>query len=215
MTEIIPVILVKNQQEAEARIHIMNGHAEWMQIDVVDGIFAPNTAWGDPDALAAIPTAIRFEADLMVVHPEAIVKKWLTAAPKVGRIYFHQEVAGNRAHAIIDAIKKTGVEAGMSLNPKTSHETLYSFAQKLDAVLFLGVEPGFSGQEFDERIIEKVAAFHAKFSNLPIEVDGGITQGVAQRLAHAGASRLAASTAIFGQSDPLAALEVLRRDVNL
>lgn len=213
MTEIIPVILVKTEAEAEARIRAVEKHADWMQIDVVDGKFAPNVTWGDPLFIQRLDTSLHFEIDLMVANPEVAVRQWIAAAPKVGRIYFHYETAGNKSNTLIDLLKAAGIEAGMSLNPKTSREVLYPFAQRLDAVLFLGVEPGFSGASFQEEVIEKVRVFHQKFPRLPITVDGGVRVGTARKLAQAGAARLAASTAIFGAPDPLAALEALRKNV--
>ena len=216
--EIIPVILAKDFAEVLARVTALKDLAAWAQIDVVDGKFAPNTTWDDPTQLASLDTALRFEIDLMVAEPERAVERWLLAAPRVGRIYFHQEALESQAqgHRLIARIRSAGIEAGMSLNPKTPIDALESFAQKLDAVLCLGVPPGFGGQQFHEEVIEKVRALHKRYPVLPIEVDGGVRVGVARLLAQAGAIRLAAGSAIFDfDAVPIAEeLALLEKDAN-
>jgi len=214
MIEIIPTILVKTQEEAEERVKTMGGKVSWMQIDVVDGKFAPNITWGDPNTVKNWKTDIRFEIDLMVQDPETAVREWCKAAPKVGRIYFHQESAGAKTQQIIEHIKNSGIEAGISLNPNTSYKVLLPFTQKLDAVLFLGVDPGFNASPFQETVIESVRYFHGKFPNIPITVDGGIRPGIARQLAESGANRLASGSYIFGSdTNPLTQLEALRQDI--
>lgn len=203
MIEVIPTILVKTQEEAAAKVKTMEGAAPWMQIDVVDGKFAPNTTWGDPLFIKDLDTSIRFEIDLMVNDPEPQVRQWLTAAPRVGRIYFHQEVAGNRSHNIITRIQKEGIEAGIAINPKTKIEVLYPFAKRADAVLLLGVDPGFYGSPFYEETIERVARLHEKFPELVISVDGGINLERAKKLVAAGASRLAVGSFIWNSENPV------------
>ncbi|MBI4133938.1 MAG: ribulose-phosphate 3-epimerase [Candidatus Terrybacteria bacterium] len=218
MVEIIPVILAKDFAEVVARVTALKDLAAWAQIDVVDGKFAPNTTWDDPAQLASLDTALRFEIDLMVVNPEQAVERWISAAPRVGRIYFHQETLESQAqgHRLITRIKSAGIEAGISLNPKTPIGALEPFVPTIDAVLCLGVEPGFGGQQFHEEIIEKVRALHTRHPALPIEVDGGVRVGVTQRLAEAGATRLAAGSAIFDfDAVPIAEeLILLQNDAN-
>jgi len=213
VTEIIPTILVKTQEEAMQRIKIIEGRLPWMQIDVVDGKFAPNITWSDPDFIKMLDTAIRFEIDLMVVDPEIHIKQWSKAIPRIGRIYFHQETAGNRTHIIIDQIQKVGIEAGMSINPKTRIDVLYPFAKRLDAVLLLGVEPGFNAAPFNEKTIKKVQQFHKKFPELPITVDGGVKPRIAKKLVEAGATRLAVGSFIWNGTNPLIQLKALQEDI--
>ena len=215
MTEIIPTILVKEFKEAIERIKILEALVEWVQIDVVDGKFAPNVTWGNADELAGLTTPLHFEIDLMVADPESAVREWLHASPKVGRIYFHQEAAGNRPHNIINHIKRARghVDAGMSINPNTPIEVLYPFVPSLDAVLLLGVDPGFNASPFHEETIERVRRLHDKFPHIPITVDGGIRPGIAKRLAAAGAIRLASGSFIFNSdTSPAEQLAALQKD---
>ena len=216
MTEIIPTILVKEFKEAIERIKILEALVEWVQIDVVDGKFAPNVTWGNADELAGFTTPLHFEIDLMVADPESAVREWLHALPKVGRIYFHQEASGNRPHNIINHIKKARghVDAGMSINPSTPIEVLYPFVPSLDAVLLLGVDPGFNASPFHEETIERVRRLHDKFPEIPITVDGGVRPGIAKRLATAGATRLASGSFIFNSDkSPAEQLTALQKDV--
>lgn len=196
MIEIIPAILVKTEREFRERLAAVEALVPWVQLDIVDGIFAPNRTWGDPAIVASLATPIRFEIDLMVEDDEAAVRSWL-GARQVGRIFFHEESSGAKARALIELIRATGKEVGMSLNPKTSHEKLYPFAGELDGVLFLGVEPGFGGQTFIPSVREKVRLFHERFPNVPITVDGGVNPENAAAIVAAGATRLAAGSFIF------------------
>lgn len=223
MAEIIPAILVKTEEEFRKRFRQVESLVSWVQIDVVDGKFAPNITWGDPAVVAGIETPVKFEIDLMVVDIERAVAGWLEAVPQVERIIFHQEALHAEAPKrevfdIITIIREVGIEAGMSLKPDTSPEVLFPYIEdgELDAVLFLGVNPGFQGQEFHRDVIKKVALLREKYPNLPIEVDGGVTPAVARELVAVGTTRLIAGSFIFKHpAGPEAALEELRTAANL
>lgn len=202
MTEIIPAILVKTEQEFRERFRQAEPFVSWVQLDVVDGTFAPNTTWGDPAVIARLETQVKFEIDLMVVDVERAVGQWLGAVPQVERIFFHYEALRKdtpkrEVFDLVTMIREMGIEAGMSLNPETSGEDIYPFIDELDAVLLLGVSPGFGGQKLEENVIKKVAQLREKFRNLSIEVDGGVSTENAKALVRAGATRLAVGSFIF------------------
>lgn len=214
--EILPAILVKTEGEFRERFRQVEPLVSWVQFDIVDGIFAPNVTWGDPAVIASLETNVKFEIDLMVADIERSVAQWLEAVPQVERIIFHREALHKDAPVrevfdLVTTIREAGIEAGMSLNPETPAEELFSFVDELDAVLFLGVLPGNQGQSFHENVIKKVATMREKFRNVPIEVDGGVTPKVARQLVEAGVTRLATGSFLFQHPQgPKAAIEELR-----
>ena len=130
----------------------------------------------------------------MINETEKHIDAWIASG--AARIFFHVEATEN-PKAIIQNIHEAGIQAGISINPSTAVDILYEFVSHVDAVLFLGVEPGFQGQTFHEDTIEKVKNMRAKFSEIAIEVDGGVRPGMARKLAEAGVTRIVAGSAIF------------------
>ena len=194
--EIIPAILENDFSEIKKKIFQVENYVFWVQIDVVDGIFAPNTTWNNPKDLAEVKSFLRFEIDLMIAEPEKHIDEWITSG--ASRIFFHAEAAKNPEY-IINSAREADIEIGMSINPSTPIDVLYDFVPQIDAVLFLGVEPGFQGQVFHDEVIDKIKAMRSKFPELPIEVDGGAKIGIVRKLAQAGATRVIVGNAIFGQ----------------
>ena len=213
--ELIPVILAKNFLDFKkklATIRTLRPKPRWVQIDVVDGKFAPWKTW--PHNPLKLPRAfwgrefhgLNIEIDLMVVDPLKHAKAWIKAGAK--RILFHAEPkATKNPLPIIQYAKKYGVQVGLSLNAQTPLAMLLSNGrpiakQQIDAVLLLGVNPGKSGQPFQKSVLKKIRALHKKYPHLPIEVDGGVKLENAPKLLQAGATRLAAATAIHGAKNP-------------
>jgi len=192
--EIIPAILEKNFENIKIKIQEIEPYVLWAQIDVVDGIFAPNVTWNNPAELKMLNTSLHLEIDLMISEPEKHIDAWIASG--AARIFFHVEATEN-PKAIIQNIHEAGIQAGISINPSTAVDILYEFVSHVDAVLFLGVEPGFQGQTFHEDTIEKVKNMRAKFPEIAIEVDGGVRPGMARKLAEAGVTRIVAGSAIF------------------
>lgn len=219
MVEIIPAILVKTEEEFRARFRQVEPLVSWVQIDIVDGKFAPNVTWNDPLVMASLKTSVRFEIDLMVADVEREVGRWLGAVPQVGRILVHEEALRHDAprREVFDLMadmREQGIEFGLSLNPETDVEHLFPYIDELDAVLLLGVSPGFGGQKLQENVIKKVALLREKFRNLPIEVDGGVSAENARALVEAGATRLAAGSFLFKHpKGPMGAIEELTASV--
>lgn len=216
MAEIIPVILAKDRNDFIERFSALEPLALWIQIDIVDGKFAPNITFDEPEIVAGLKTSVKFEIDLMVENPKEEIEKWLATKRNIGRIYFHWEAAQDNAGELIAQIKNAGVEAGLSINPETSTEVLMPFIKELDAVLFLGVSPGFGGQKLREDVIKKIESFYFQYSNVPIEVDGGVNLENAKALVSAGASRLASGSFIFRHiKGPAEAIKQLRNSIEL
>ncbi|MDE5708571.1 MAG: ribulose-phosphate 3-epimerase [Alistipes sp.] len=184
--------------------------AEWIHIDVMDGVFVPNISFGFP-VLRAIRRASDkcLDVHLMIVEPERYVGRFVEAGADI--VTFHYEAARD-IPACIDLIRRAGARVGISVKPATPVEVLRSILPSVDMVLVMSVEPGFGGQSFIPDSLQKIADLRAlarqQGLNTLIEVDGGISARNAGELYAAGADALVAGSSIFGAADPEA--EIVR-----
>lgn len=178
--------------------------AEWVHIDVMDGVFVPNISFGFP-VLKSIRKATGkcLDVHLMIVEPERYVARFAEAGADI--VTFHYEATYD-PKGCIGMIRKAGAKVGISIKPATSVEVLRDILPLVDLVLVMSVEPGFGGQSFIPASIEKIERLKALSEELDtktiIEVDGGISSHNAREIYDAGADVLVAGNAIFGAEDP-------------
>lgn len=189
--------------------------AEYLHVDVMDGIFVPNISIGVPVVKSLRrATDMVLDVHLMIDRPHRYVRQFCEAGADI--VVFHLEAEEPQdVFEAIRTVKDCGKKVGLSIKPKTPAETLIPYLGELDMVLVMTVEPGFGGQSFMAEQLPKIAAVRKMIEEMKpdceLEVDGGISRDTAALCKKAGADVFVAGNAIFGKEDRKAAIEDIRR----
>jgi ribulose-phosphate 3-epimerase len=212
-TKIAPSILAADFGNLSRDCEIIDkSNADWLHLDVMDGLFVPNISFGMPivNSIRKI-TKKPLDVHLMIIKPERYIDKFIEIGSDILTVHIEATMEMDN---ILDKIKKSSIKSGIAINPDTPINKLEDYINKVDLVCLMGVHAGFGGQKFIEktfdRLIELKGLINLKDSSTLIEIDGGVDNFNSQKLKSLGADILVAGSYIFKSPDINNAIDSLK-----
>ena len=210
---IAPSLLAADFMNLQRDVEMINqSEADWLHLDIMDGVFVPNISFGFP-VLKGLKKICRKPMDvhLMIVEPHKFIREVAETGAYLMNVHYE---ACTHLHRTIAGIHEAGMKAGVTLNPHSPVSLLEDIVQDVDVVMLMSVNPGYGGQTFIEHTVEKTHQLREMIArkglNTLIEIDGGVNLETGKRLLEAGADVLVAGSFVFKAPDPNAIIKELK-----
>ena len=210
---IAPSMLASDFGNLKSEINMVNNSdADWFHLDIMDGVFVPNISYGMPIVKTIKKYAKKpLDVHLMIEKPERYIEVFAQHGADILTVHFE---ACNHLHRTIEAIKKSGMQAGVAINPHTNPMALLDVSINIDVVCVMSVNPGFGGQSFIQNTYKKIEVLKKikkdSGSKYLIEVDGGVNLENYKKIINCGANILVAGSSVFNTKDPIQTIKKLK-----
>lgn len=214
MPIIAPSVLAADFGNLQRDMEMLNqSEAEWIHLDIMDGVFVPNISYGMPVVKTVNElTDKTLDVHLMIVDPDRYITSFKELGADVLTVHYE---ACTHLHRTVHFIKDEGMKAGVALNPHTPIHLLEDIIRDIDLLLIMSVNPGFGGQKFIQNTYDKIhqasELIDRKNADTLIEIDGGVSPGNAAQLTQLGANVLVAGSAVFGSNNPLETIQEMTK----
>ena len=198
MSQIIPAILTADPITLKSMVRQAETFTDWIQLDIMDGIFVPSKSVIVAD-IEAVSPLLGWEAHLMVSSPENYIANFKKAGAQ--KIVFHYE-ATQHPQKVIAKARENDLMVGLAVNPDTPLSAILSLVGNLDSVLFLSVYPGYYGNEFIPKVLEKISEFRTALPDMETGIDGGVKENNIVEISQSGVDCIYVGSAIFLQNNP-------------
>lgn len=198
MNRVVPAILEQSIGDIQKKLDRVAGLVDYVQLDIGDGIFIPDEIMNDPGVLDLIKTDAMIDVHLMVELPDIVIDKWLS--PIVKRVTLHIEATEDMTSCIAK-VHEEHKYVCIALNPETPLSLVDQYKDAVDALLIMGVHPGYGGQALLEQTYDRIRMARARYTDMPIAVDGGVKYENAQRIIESGADQLIMGSGLFDHDD--------------
>jgi len=199
MTSVTPAVISENFAEIKQKIEMVDGLTPWVHLDVMDGKFVVPTTWNSPVDLASLAGEVKIEVHLMVEKPEEVLVDWL---PYADRLIVHLE-ATDLMPDIIEAFQNSKVELGVALELGTPLGKVWPYVPKVDLIQLMSIaEIGYHSHGFQNEVLERISTLRENFSDVKIQIDGGVNLETGEQSVKAGADVLVVGSTIWNSPDP-------------